>query len=131
MKKLFLLLAFASLALTSCVNEDPRYTSKLGFISNLGTDSIIVIDKCIIESCTKIVADTFNYVDCNGVTTKQYDLDTIKTPTLNYIFYKRIGNTKIEKEAVSKIAFDNTRKGDTTSLYELWYSSLPKVPRLE
>jgi hypothetical protein len=123
MKKLFLLLAIASVALTSCVERvDPRISALSMMTAD--TDSIVVFDKCVVESCTKIVADTFNCVDCNGNITKQYDLDTIKVPACNYVFYKKIGKTKIEKTAVEKNVFDSTRKGDTTSLYKLWYASL-------
>lgn len=126
MKKLFLLLAISSVSLTSCVESSSRNTIEKAIMLS-DADTIIIVDKCIVDSCIKIVPDTFNYIDCSGNITKKYDLDTIKVPLCNYIFYKRIGKTEIEKEAVTKNIFEIAHKGDTTSLHKLWQTSLPKI----
>jgi hypothetical protein len=117
MKKLFLLLAIASVALTSCETEP----SALSLV-NESQDSVVVTKKYIVDSCTKITKDTIVSIDCQGLQTKKVEWDTIKIPTKFYVEFKNISKSNtLGRQEVSQSKFNSFHSGDTTDIAHLVY----------
>lgn len=124
MKKLFLLLAVATVALTSCSEPHTDYRA-INLYRDSGKDTIVILDKYVVDGCTKIVYDTIKHVDCSGVITKHINADTTTEPAVNYVFYIGIGQLNrgrgTEKISVSDNVFTEAQKGDTTNIDALLF----------